>query len=256
MPDSEFHPEFLSALREARHIAVLTGAGVSAESGVPTFRDALTGLWSKYDPMQLATPEAFARDPDTISRWYDERRLNVLKCKPNPAHLALAQWQQMLTEQGRTFTLITQNVDRLHQAAGSTSVIEIHGSLLEWRCQVTQRVFEYRGGAFPHYPMRSEAGGLLRPNVVWFGEALPEDAARAAEHAAGFCDVFISIGTSALVYPAAGYLHMAKASGAITAEINRDPTPATETVDYSMLGRAGGIMPALVVACAAAQGSR
>ena len=248
MPVFEFHPGFLSALHDAKHIAVLTGAGVSAESGVPTFRDALTGLWSKFDPMQLATPEAFARDPETVSRWYDERRLNVLKCAPNAAHLALAQWQRTLSRRGRTFTLLTQNVDRLHQAAGSTGVVELHGSLIEWRCQMTQRVREYRGEAFPHYPVRSEAGGLLRPNVVWFGETLPEDAARAALHAAGFCDVFISIGTSAVVYPAAGYLHLARSSGAVTAEINRDPTPATDAVDYSMLGLAGEVGPALIEA--------
>lgn len=254
MADVHFHPDFLAALRDANHIAVLTGAGVSSESGVPTFRDALTGLWSTFDAMQLATPQAFARDPETVSRWYDERRLNVLKCKPNPAHLALAQWQRLLAEQGRTFTLITQNVDRLHHAAGSSGVIEIHGSLIEWRCQITQRVREYRGGPFPRYPMRSEEGGLLRPNVVWFGETLPQDAARAAEHAAGFCDVFISIGTSALVYPAAGYLHTARAAGATTAEINRDPTPATDVVDYSMLGQAGVVLPGLVAACAAGSG--
>lgn len=246
--DSQFHPEFLAALRDAKHIAILTGAGVSAESGVPTFRDALTGLWAKFDPMQLATPEAFSRDPATVTRWYDERRLNVLKCAPNPAHLALAQWQRSCAAAGRTFTLITQNVDRLHQAAGSTDVIEIHGSLIEWRCLITQRVHEFREGPFPQYPPRSEAGGLLRPNVVWFGEALPEEAARAAEHAAGFCDVFISIGTSAVVYPAAGYLHLAKSSGAITAEINRDPTPATDVVDYAMRGQAGTILPALLQA--------
>ncbi len=243
----EFNSDLLAALRDAKHIAILTGAGVSAESGVPTFRDALTGLWAKYDPMQLATPEAYARDPETVSRWYDQRRLNVLKCKPNPAHIALATWQRECAQRGQAFTLITQNVDRLHQAAGSADVIEVHGSLIEWRCTRTMQVREYRGGAFPQYPMPSEHGGLLRPNVVWFGEPLPEEAAYAAEHAAGFCDVFISIGTSALVYPAAGYVHLAKSSGAVTAEINRDPTPATDIVDYSMLGLAGEIVPALLV---------
>ena len=252
MPESQFHPDLLSALRAAKHIAVLTGAGVSAESGVATFRDALTGLWAQYDPMQLATPEAFARDPETVAQWYDERRLKVLKCSPNPAHLALARWQRLMVERGRTFTLITQNVDRLHQAAGSTEVIEVHGSLIEWRCTRTGRIVECRGAAFAQHPMPSGHGGMLRPNVVWFGEALPEEAAYAAQHAAGFCDVFISIGTSALVYPAAGYVHLAKSSGAVTAEINRDPTPATEIVDYSMLGKAGEIVPALVAAWAEA----
>lgn len=245
-----FDPDLIAALRGAKHIAVLTGAGVSAESGVPTFRDALTGLWAKYDPMRLATPEAFARDPETVSRWYDERRLNVLKRTPNPAHLALARWQRLMRERGRTFSLITQNVDRLHQAAGSTEVIEVHGSLIEWRCTRTGRIVECRGGAFAQHPMPSGHGGVLRPNVVWFGEALPEEAAYAAQHAAGFCDVFLSIGTSALVYPAAGYVHLAKSSGAATVEINRDPTPATEIVDHSMLGLAGEIVPALVEAWA------
>lgn len=250
MLQSQFHPDLLAALRAAKHIAVLTGAGVSAESGVPTFRDALTGLWAKYDPLQLATPEAFARDPETVSRWYDERRLNVLKRTPNPAHLALARWQRLMRERGRTFSLITQNVDRLHHAAGSTEVIEVHGSLIEWRCTRTGRIVECRGPAFAQHPMPSGHGGVLRPNVVWFGEALPEDAASAAQHAAGFCDVFMSIGTSAVVYPAAGYVHLAKSSGAATVEINRDPTPATEIVDHSLLGLAGEIVPALVEAWA------
>lgn len=127
-------PRILDALRAAESIAVLSGAGVSAESGIPTFRDALNGLWSKFDPEDLATAQAFARDPELVSRWYDERRCNIAHCRPNPGHAALARLQKVAAKGGKTFTLITQNVDRLHQAAGSTDVLELHGTLWIWRC--------------------------------------------------------------------------------------------------------------------------
>src|SRR5262245_7174503 len=126
--------QLVEALRSSPRVTVLTGAGTSAESGVPTFRDALTGLWSKYDPQQLATPEAFERDAELVTRWYDERRCNVARCVPNAGHVALARLQQIVSDRGGTFTLITQNVDRLHQVAGSADVIELHGTLWAWRC--------------------------------------------------------------------------------------------------------------------------
>jgi len=233
-------------LRFGERICVLTGAGVSAESGIPTFRDALQGLWAKYDPAELATPEAFERDPATVSRWYDERRLKTRGCEPNAGHRALAGLERRLAEGGRSLTILTQNVDRLHQRAGSREVVELHGSLHVWRCTETGAERELPSTPLKTHPMRTESGGLLRPGVVWFGETLPPEALRRAEEATSACDVFLSIGTSAVVHPAAGFCYAAKESGAFTIEINRDPTPVTELVDLALQGRAGEILPALV----------
>lgn len=226
----------------------MTGAGVSAESGIPTFRDALEGLWSRFDPQDLATPDAFRRDPALVTRWYDERRINCAKCRPNAAHKALARWERHAAGLGARFTLITQNVDRLHQRAGSRRVIELHGSLFEWRCAQSGEVIECPPDAFGDYPPTTPSGGVARPGVVWFGEMLPDDAVAAADDAAGSCDLFVSVGTSAVVYPAAGYLHLADAAGARTLEINREPTPASGVVNWSIQGNAGDILPAFVAA--------
>ncbi len=237
-----------AAIRDARRIAVLTGAGASAESGVPTFRDAMTGLWSKYDPHQLATPEAFARDPALVTRWYDWRRCLVAACRPNAGHFALAALQRWAAGGGRAFTLLTQNVDGLHQAAGSTGVVELHGSIRTWRCTKTGEEVVPGPEPMTEFPVRTRAGGLLRPGVVWFGEALPEAALEAAARAAAECDVFLSIGTSAVVYPAAGLVHAATAAGATAIEINRDPTPISREVDVSIQGLSGEALPAIAAA--------
>ncbi len=234
------------AVVAARHIVVLTGAGVSAESGIPTFRDAMTGLWAAFDPRQLATPEAFAEDPARVTQWYDQRRLACLDARPNPAHLALAALQQRQGAHGRRFTLLTQNVDGLHQAAGSTDVIELHGTILHWRCTRTGRQQECRGPAFAEYPPKSEAGGLLRPAVVWFGEMLPEEAVAAADQAVYDCDLFLSVGTSAVVYPAAGYCALAAEVGAVTVEVNLEPTPISTMVSHSLRGPAGSTLQSLL----------
>src|SRR5687767_10086069 len=183
-------PELLNTIRSAESIVVLTGAGVSAESGIPTFRDAMEGLWAKFDPEELATPEAFARNPALVSRWYDERRCKVATCKPNAGHEALARMQAKVTAQGRRFTLITQNVDRLHQAAGSTDVIDLHGSLWVWRCIDCGEGAEALGAAFTVYPPRCHCGGKKRPNVVWFGEALPDHALLQAQRASASATLF------------------------------------------------------------------
>jgi NAD-dependent deacetylase len=226
---------------------VLTGAGVSAASGIPTFRDALTGLWAKYDPAELATPEAFGRDPGLVTRWYDERRLAVLRCTPNAGHRALVELERQIADRGGHFTLITQNVDRLHQRAGSGSVIELHGSLLVWRCTKTGAEQEFLEAVpFGEYPPRSADGGLLRPGVVWFGEVLREGAIAAAERAVGECDLFLSLGTSGIVYPAAGLIEIAAASGARTCEINLDETPASHIADWSIRGRCDEVLPELL----------
>lgn len=242
-----FPPDMLDAVRAARSVVALTGAGVSAESGVPTFRDALTGLWAKFDPSRLATPEAFAQDAALVTRWYDERRQLRLSTRPNPGHDALARWEAALRERGGSFTLLTQNVDRLHHAAGSVNVVELHGSLMVWRCIVCGEDREERGGPFEQFPPRCEScGGARRPGVVWFGEALPDAGLRAAFDAIERCDLFLSIGTSAVVQPAASFLLRAIDRGARTVEINRDPTPATGLVDWALQAKSGEALPRLL----------
>jgi len=234
-----------AALPRARSVLVLSGAGASAESGVPTFRDALTGLWARYDPAQLATPEAFARDPETVTRWYDWRRLRSLECRPNPGHSALARIERTLAAQGTEFLLATQNVDRLHHRAGSERVVELHGTLHVWRDAETAEHHEPPTGAFDDFPPRSPRGGILRPCVVWFGEVLPEAALTAAWHAASRCDLFLSVGTSAIVYPAAGLIEIAASAGARILEINPEPTPLTDLATWSVRASSGEALPIL-----------
>jgi NAD-dependent deacetylase len=236
----------VDGLRAARSVVVLTGAGVSAESGIPTFRDAMEGLWARCDPRELATPEAFARDPEMVARWYDWRREKCAAAKPNPAHQALARLEKHLATHKRGFTLLTQNVDRLHQAAGSRCVVELHGTLWVWRCTRCGVEREERDVPFKEYPPRCACGGARRPGVVWFGEMLPEQALQQAFNALETCDFFFSIGTSAVVEPAASFIHTARDRGAQTVEINRDPTPISNAVDWSLLGKAGDILPELI----------
>ena len=231
----------VAALQTARSVGALTGAGVSAESGIPTFRDAVEGLWAKFRAEDLATLEAFGRDPETVARWYDWRRQKCAAAKPNPGHLALVQLERRCAR----FSLITQNVDRLHQAAGSRNVVELHGTIWVWRCTACGEEHENRE-PFREFPPRCRCGGARRPGVVWFGEALPEDAIARAYRAAEACDLFLSIGTSAVVYPAADLAHAARRSGAKVAEINAQPTPLSAAADWSVLGKSGEVLPALV----------
>lgn len=233
-------------LKDARHVVVLTGAGISAESGIPTFRDAMEGYWSKYDPEELATPEAFERNPELVSRWYDERRQKVLGCEPNAGHRALAELESYLTARGAEFVILTQNVDGLHVRAGSQNVVEVHGSLLRWRSTRSGMESTELPMPLPSHPYPAPDGGLWRPGVVWFGENLPEEAVERAHAAILQCDVFISVGTSGLVYPAAGWPAAAKRSGAATIEINRDVTPLSPMFDLVIRGSAGQLLPALV----------
>lgn len=241
-------PDLVHILRTAGRIAVLTGAGVSAESGILTFRDALTGLWARFDPEDLATPEAFARDPALVGRWYDGRRCNVGRCRPNAGHRALADLQRFVAARGGELTLVTQNVDRLHQAAGSADVIELHGTLWVWRCVDCGEEAEERGPAFAEQPPRCHCGGRRRPGVVWFGEALPPHALLRAQQAAAACDLFLSLGTSGVVHPAAALVDLALRGGAKVAEVNPEATPHSEGAHWSIRGRAGGVLPALVAA--------
>lgn len=230
-------------LRTAQSLVVLTGAGVSAESGIATFRDALTGLWANFRAEELATPEAFARNPEMVSRWYDERRARCAACVPNAGHVALATLERHLAAQGRGFMLLTQNVDRLHQHAGSQQVVELHGTLWVWRCTRCRAEREELQVPFETYPPRCACGGMRRPGVVWFGEMLPPAALTRAHSALGECDVFLSLGTSAVVEPAASFVYLAKSAGATTIEINLDATPISDAVDYSVRGKTGEVLP-------------
>lgn len=251
--------EVAAALRVAQRVVVLTGAGVSAESGISTFRSAahsaaggkhgtMGALWAEFDPMKLATPEAFAADPAMVSKWYDWRRLGCLAAEPNAGHLALAALEDELESRGGTLTLLTQNVDRLHQKAGSRNVVELHGNIITWRCTVTGESVELPAeglGTFPA-PSPFHRAGVLRPNVVWFGEALPEDAIVAAAGAVAVCDVFMSVGTSSVVYPAAGFVQEAAVRGATTVEVNAEETPASSIVDVTVRGKSGEVLPRVV----------
>jgi NAD-dependent protein deacetylase/lipoamidase len=230
----------VAALRDAKHICVLTGAGVSAESGVPTFRDTQQGLWAKYDPLQLATPEAFEEDPALVWRWYAWRRKLVAEVEPNPGHFALARLAGIVEQ----LTLVTQNVDGLHQRAGSKDVIEYHGNIFDDRCFKEGCVVESLGDGEP--PSCPRCGGLVRPGVVWFGEAIPKQARDTSFAAASHCDVFLSIGTSSLVYPAAGLIEVARENGATTVEINPEPTVQAETFDFTLAARSGKVLPELL----------
>ena len=234
-------PEALTrALREARHVCVLTGAGISAESGIPTFREAQTGLWENYDPLDLATPEAFLRDPALVWRWYRWRREIVAGAQPNPGHTALADLEGLVPK----LTLVTQNVDGLHARAGSRTVIEFHGNLFATRCFVEGCIVNAaEDDAVPTCPA---CGSHARPGVVWFGEAIPALALDQSFAAARDCDVFLSIGTSSLVYPAAGLAELAKNHGAVVAEINPNPTGLAAYFDHAIPGNAGKVLPELV----------
>ena len=239
------------ALASARGVVVITGAGISAESGLRTFRGNekdMESLWKQFDPMTLATPEAFARDPETVTRWYDWRRLGCLAAEPNPGHVALARMQREIEERRGRFTLLTQNVDRLHHRAGSRDVVEVHGSIIQWRCVGCGERTTPGPDPMSAFPPKASccADELLRPDVVWFGEALPFEALRAADEAVNTCDLFFSVGTSSVVYPAAGYIRIAAQRGARTVEVNRDPTPITRMVDWSVQGMAGGILPRII----------
>ncbi|MBI5521841.1 MAG: NAD-dependent deacylase [Desulfarculus sp.] len=228
-------------LAQARRVAALCGAGVSAESGVPTFRGP-GGLWENHRPEDLATPQAFGRDPVLVWRWYQWRRELISRCQPNPAHLALAELERRLAE----FTLITQNVDGLHSLAGSRAPLEIHGSLWRLRCLGCGDEREDRRLDLPDLPRCGACGGLLRPGVVWFGENLDHDLLERAWQAAEACQVMLVIGTSAVVQPAASLACTAKRAGAFVVEVNLEATPNTGQVDVSLLGRAGDILPLLL----------
>ena len=228
-------------VKEARSIAVLTGAGISAESGIPTFRDA-GGLWKNFRPEDLATPHAFVRDPKFVWEWYDWRRSLIAQAEPNAGHRALAELQKRTPG----FALVTQNVDGLHDRAGSTRILKVHGDIWTVRCTVCSRERRDLRPSIPDLPPRCGCGGVERPGVVWFGESLPPEIWSQSEQAASAADVFLMVGTSALVYPAAGLVHLAKASGAKVVEVNPAETPISEMVDFSWRAPAAEALSQLV----------
>jgi NAD-dependent deacetylase len=228
-------------LRRARRVAVLTGAGVSAESGVPTFRGK-DGLWKHYRPEDLATPDAFLRDPRLVWQWYNWRRGLVAHAQPNRGHYALADLERLAIE----FTLITQNVDDLHEQAGSTNVVKLHGDIWLVRCLSCAREWIDTRPAIAELPPRCCCGGLLRPGVIWFGEELPAGVWARAEEAARNADLFLVIGTSAVVYPAAGLVRVAKCAGAKVVEINLAETVITSQIDAFLPGPCGELLPKLI----------
>jgi NAD-dependent deacetylase len=239
-----FPADLLTILRKAKRITVLTGAGISAESGVPTFREAQSGLWAKFKPEELATPEAFRRNPKLVWDWYAWRREMVQTVEPNPGHHALAAMEARAPE----FTLVTQNVDGLHQRAASKRVVELHGAITRTKCFEENIVVE-SWPETPSIPPRCpQCGGYLRPDVVWFGEALPDGVFDAAVEASAACDVFFSIGTSSVVYPAASLPYEAARGGATIIEINPQATELTPAAAFSLRAKAGESLPALVAA--------
>jgi NAD-dependent deacetylase len=240
-----FPEPLLARLRASRSLAVLTGAGVSAESGVPTFRDAQSGLWAQFDPLELATPDAFRRHPRLVWDWYAWRRTLLAAARPNPGHFALAEWERRSPQ----FVLVTQNVDGLHQAAGSTRTVELHGNLQRVKCSREGTVVTQWDDRNPDEPPRcTQCGAFLRPDVVWFQEELPRVALARAELAARTCDAMLVVGTSAEVHPAAALPLQAQARGASVIEVNPDATALTERADFVLRGPSGVVLPALLAA--------
>jgi NAD-dependent deacetylase len=227
-------------IRSASAVTVLTGAGISAESGVPTFRGA-AGLWKQFRAEDLATPRAFTKSPELVWEWYDWRRRLIDLAKPNGGHVALVDLEQRVPR----FSLITQNVDGLHQLAGSEAVLEVHGSI--WNIRCTKCGHSRLDRSVPlSLPPRCECGAIARPGVVWFGENLPRGVWASAEKATVTCGVFLVVGTSAVVYPAAGLVDLARSTGAKIIEVNTEQTAVSRTVDCALMGPAGEILPKLV----------
>jgi len=220
---------------------VLTGAGISAESGVPTFRGE-EGLWKKFRPEELATFDAFMANPELVWEWYEYRRKIIHEIKPNPGHVALVDFQNHFEQ----FHLITQNVDGMHHQAGSRDVVELHGNIRRNKCIRCDKRYDSLEGTKEGTPPECPCGGKIRPDVVWFGEMLPQDAIRHAFDVSERCDLFFSVGTSAVVHPAASLPLVAKRSGAFVVEVNLEPTEISHLVDETLLGKSGEILPYLV----------
>jgi NAD-dependent deacetylase len=239
-----------AALKAARKVVVFTGAGVSAESGIATFRDAMTGLWSRFNAEDLATPEAFLRDPSLVWAWYESRRQQVLQSQPNAGHCAIATLAQHVPD----LCVVTQNVDDLHERAGSSKILHLHGSLFSARCftcsQPAAKDWDQPGGRLQAGrlapPICTDCGGLIRPGVVWFGESLPESTLKEAFSLVRQCDVMLVIGTSGVVRPAAELPYLARANGCTVIQVNDRVSELDGVCHHNLAGRAGDVLPKLV----------
>ncbi len=238
-PSREISDDLMRRLRSARSVSVLTGAGVSAESGIPTFRGA-GGIWEKYDFTKLATPQGFHSNPILGWEWYQLRQREMKKARPNPAHETISQMESRYPE----FSVITQNIDGMHARAGNKRIIELHGNIWRMKCERDGTIIDLVDPV-PEIPPLCHCGSILRPDVVWFGEALPLAAINEAERVARNSEVMFVVGTSAVVYPAAALPLLTKESGGVVIEINIEPTDISSYADASLFGRAGEVMPAL-----------
>jgi NAD-dependent deacetylase len=245
-PGLPFDPKLIQILQEANRITVLTGAGISAESGIPTFRQAQNGLWAKYNPHELATPQAFKKNPSLVWKWYTWRRGIIAQAEPNAGHTALVRLEQYLISRGSDFSLITQNVDNLHQRAGSRRIYELHGNITRSRCFEENILIQGRESLDGTPPQCPRCRGPLRPDVIWFGETLPADILQTAIEVSQNCDAFLSLGTSALVEPAASLPFLARRSDATIIEVNSQRTPLSPYASFVLDGQCGDILPAMV----------
>jgi NAD-dependent deacetylase len=232
----------IEKLKSARSLVFFTGAGISAESGIPTFRGK-DGIWKKLKPEELANFDAFMRNPDMVWEWYNHRKKIIHEAQPNKGHVTIAEMQDYFDD----VIVVTQNIDNLHRRAGSKNIFELHGNIERNFC-VNCKKFYNEELDFSEGVPKCECGGLIRPDVVWFGEYLPEDQFKGGEKAAANADVFFIVGTSAVVYPAAGQVFTAKQSGAVLVEVNVVETEISSAVDYSFFGEAGTILPNILEA--------
>jgi NAD-dependent deacetylase len=230
----------IDTLRESESIVFFTGAGISSESGIPTFRGK-DGIWNKLKPEELANFNAFIRNPEMVWEWYNHRKKIIHEAQPNAAHLTIAEMQNHF----KNVTVVTQNIDNLHRRAGSNTVFELHGNIERNFCINCKKFYNEELDFSKGIP-KCECGGLIRPDVVWFGEYLPEDQFLGGEKAAISSDVFFVVGTSAVVYPAAGLVYTAKQSGATIVEVNIEETPLSSIANYSFFGKAGEILPGVL----------
>ena len=236
----QFNQTFLKKLSEAKEVVFFTGAGISAESGIPTFRGK-DGIWNKLKPEELANFNAFMRNPEMVWEWYNHRKKIVHDSKPNPGHYAIAEMQNLIDK----VTVVTQNIDNLHRRAGSNNIYELHGNIERNFC-VNCHTFYNEELDFSEGVPKCNCGGLIRPDVVWFGEFLPEDQFRGGQLASISSDIFFVVGTSGIVYPAAGLIHSAKHSGSYIVEVNIEPTEISSVCDESYFGESGKVLPEIV----------
>lgn len=237
----KFKEEFISKLKNAKKIVFFTGAGISAESGIPTFRGT-DGIWNKMKPEELASFDGFMKNPDLVWEWYQHRRHIINNVKPNAAHISIAQLENYFD-----ITVVTQNIDNLHRRAGSTKIFELHGNIERNYCINCYTFYNDESlNEFKNVPKCNKCGGLIRPDVVWFGEMLPQDQFNGGQNAAEWCDICFVVGTSAVVYPAAYIPQSAKSAGAYLVEINIEKTDLSLFADYSIYGKAGEIIPQIL----------